>query len=429
MNEFDSEVMAGILKREGYTLAKVAEEAELVLLNTCSVRQHAEDKVFSKLGELKRLKDKQPEMKIGVAGCLAERMKEELFVQIPHLDFILGPSHIKNLPEILKNIENGKKKIAITGKAQLPQAEKEVLRQNNLSAYLPITFGCNHFCSYCIVPYVRGGQRSKGMEVILKEAEELIKGGYKEIILLGQQVNAYGQDLGNQINLAFLLGRLDVIEGLERIRFITAHPSKIDNGLIEAMSECQRVCEHIHLPLQSGSDEVLGRMERGYTRDEYLEIIKKLRQTIPEISITTDIIVGFPGENSTDFEATLELISQIRFDGAFMFKYSPRPGTKAATLPNQIEEEVKRERLSRLIEVQNRITKEKNRELVGQKEEVLVTSSNPKIPTEMMGKTRTNKVVFLEGSQDLVGELLEVEIISSSTWHLKGKKRRVIRDL
>lgn len=423
MNEYDSEVMAGILQGEGYVLIELEEDADLVLLNTCSIRQHAEDKVLSKLGELTRLKENKPRMKIGLCGCMAERLKEELLAQSPCLDFILGPGNIKDLPGVLRRIENGGGKMVATGTERCPEAEGRALRQNDLSAYLPIVFGCNHFCSYCIVPHVRGRQKSREMDTILNEASGLAENNYKEITLLGQQVNAYGQGLDNGVNLALLLKKIDALKGLERVRFITAHPSKMDNGLIEAMAGLEKVCEHVHLPLQAGSDSVLRLMKRGYTRDEYMGIIEKLRKTIPEVSITTDIIVGFPGETEDDFDQTLSLIEQIRFDGAFMFKYSPRSGTRAATLSGQIEEEVKIDRLSRLIEIQNRITREKNNELVGRTEEVLVTSLNPRIPTEIMGRTRTNKVVFFEGGKDLIGKLITVEIIDSGTWHLKGRRK------
>lgn len=421
MNEYDSEVMAGILHREGYAITELEEAADLILLNTCSIRQHAEDKVFSKLGELSRLKEKRPEMKIGLAGCMAERLKGELFTQTPCLDLILGPGNISELPQILKKIDNGEGKILATGGERCSHAEGRALRQNKLSSYLPIIFGCQRFCSYCIVPYVRGRPRSRTMDTILNEARELAEAGYKEITLLGQQVNAYGQDLNDGKNLATLLEGIDGIAGLERIRFITAHPSKVDGGLIEAMARLGKVCEHIHLPLQSGSDKVLQQMRRGYTRDEYVGVIEKLRGVIPGIAITTDLIVGFPGEGEEDFEETLSLVEEIRFDGAFIFKYSPRSGTRAATFSGQLEERVKLGRLSKLIETQNRITREKNNELVGRTEEVLVASGNPRISTEMMGRTRTNKVVFFEGDEDLIGELLKVEITDSGTWHLKGR--------
>jgi tRNA-2-methylthio-N6-dimethylallyladenosine synthase len=419
MNRYDSDVMAGVLRGEGYVLEGSPEGADLVLVNTCSVRAHAESRALNTIRYLAGLKTKRPNMKIGVCGCMAERCGSSLFRE--GVDVVLGPSNLKKLPSILRLLDGGKTRIIETGGVRVPHEEGEPFPHSRISAFLPISFGCNSFCSYCIVPFVRGRQRSRRVDEVVEEARRLILNGTRELTILGQQVNAYGEDLNGEGDLSTLLRALDRIDGLFWMRFITAHPAKMKPELIDAMSSLGKVCEHIHLPLQSGSNRILKRMRRGYTLEEYMEIVEDLRRSIPHLAITTDIIVGFPGEDEEDFEETLRAIRLIGFDGAFTFRYSPRPGTKAASFVDDVHEEVKKERLSRLIDLQGMITEEKNRELVGNIEEVLVLERNPK-GEGLLGRTRTNKVVLLDGEGEMVGAFLKVKITKGGRWHLNGRR-------
>lgn len=418
MNQYDSEVIRGLLNREGYIFVDSPEEADLVLVNTCSVRTSAEKRALNTLRHLVGLKTKRGNLKIGVCGCMAERLNSHLFIE--GVDFILGPGNIKDLPSILRSLNEGKTRIIATKGIREPKDEGRPLGLG-LSSFLPISFGCNRFCSYCIVPFVRGRQRSRDMDEILDEARRLIRDGCKEITLLGQQVNAYGEDLGEGIDLPTLLRGLDSMDGRFWIRFITSHPAKMTNRLIEVMASSKRICEQIHLPLQSGSNRILKRMGRGYTMEEYMDVIKTLREAIPNISITTDIIVGFPGEEDSDFEETLNAIDGIGFDGAFVFRYSPRPGTRAFSFGDDVKEVVKLERLERVVDLQGRITEKRNRELVGKVEEVFVFEKNPR-GEGFLGRTRTNKVVVFDGSVDMVGEFIKVKIMDGGRWHLKGRR-------
>ncbi|RLE07167.1 tRNA (N6-isopentenyl adenosine(37)-C2)-methylthiotransferase MiaB [Candidatus Aerophobetes bacterium] len=421
MNEYDSEVMAGLLTKDHYQLTSKPEEADLIILNTCYVREKVKQKVYSKLGEIKKLKEKNPHLILGVCGCVAQRRPEEVLQQAPYVDFILGTFNFYRLPLVVRRVrESGERIVDVEERETIPEKLPK-LRKNRFSAYVPIMRGCDNFCTYCNVPYVRGRERSRLPEDILREVEELSCQGYKEVTLLGQNVNSYGKGLENRLDFADLLTRINCIEGIERIRFTTSHPKDITDKLIQRMRDLDKVCEHLHLPVQAGSNKVLKRMRRGYTKERYLELVDKIRKTIPQISLTTDIIVGFPGESEQDFQETLDLVRKVEFDGAFTFCYSRIKGTEAAEFEDQLPEEVKKERLRRLIQLQREILEKRNKSLVGQKFEVLVEGLSKKSSDELQGRTRTNKVVVFKGSPDLVGKLVQVKIVDSSQWALRGE--------
>jgi len=421
MNEYDSEVMAGLLKEEGYHLIDNPEGADVILINSCYVREKVKHKIYSKLGELRKLKEKNPHLILGLCGCLVQREPEEIIQQAPFLDFLLGPFSFYKLPEVINNIiENRKMVVDVEENSNgLPEGLPK-LRKRKFSAFVPVMRGCNNFCSYCNVPYVRGREKSRAPEDILREVEELSSRGYKEVTLLGQNVNSYGKDLKKRIDFAELLSLVNQIEGIKRIRFTTSHPKDLSSKLIRDMGDLDKVCEHLHLPVQSGSDKILEQMGRGYTRSMYIDLVNEVRRVVPEISLTTDIIVGFPGEEEEDFQDTLNLVKEVRFDGAFTFVYSPLKGTKAADLEHQIPEEVKKERLRRLIEVQQKITQENNEALVGKEFSVLVEGLSKKDERELQGRTRHNKIVIFKGERDLTGKFIRVNITEAGCWALRG---------
>jgi len=421
MNEYDSEVMAGLLKEEGYHLIDNPEGADIILLNSCYVREKVKHKVYSRLGELGKLKEKNPHLILGLCGCLVQREPEEIIQRMPFLDFLLGPFSFHKLPEVINNVRENHKMIVDVEKSNngLPEGLPK-LRKRKFSAFVPVMRGCNNFCSYCNVPYVRGREKSRAPEDILKEIDELSSHGYKEVTLLGQNVNSYGKDLKEKIDFADILSLINQIEGIKRIRFTTSHPKDLNSKLIRSMDSLDKVCEHLHLPLQSGSDKILQQMRRGYTRSMYRDLVNEVRRVVPEISLTTDIIVGFPGEEERDFQDTLDLVKEVRFDGAFTFLYSRLKGTKAARLEHQIPEEVKKERLRRLIKIQQKITRENNKALVGKELIVLVEGLSKKDERELQGRTRRNKIVVFKGERNLTGKFIRVNITEAGCWALRG---------
>lgn len=354
MNVYDSETIAGLLLNRGYKITEDMRGADVILLNTCSIRKKAEDKVYSQLGVLRRLKEKRPGLILGVGGCMAQREGEKIFRRSPSVDLIFGTHQIFNLPELLDRIVKEGEKVIALGEEGMREEGRMAYRTDETKAYVAIVRGCDNHCTYCVVPFARGRQRSRAPEGIIKEIANLVKEGGKEITLLGQDVTAYGKDLGG-IDFANLLERINEIEGIEKIRFITSHPKNMNDRLIETLPRLRKVCEDLHLPVQSGSNRILKAMNRGYTREEYLGIIEKLRSLIPKISITTDIIVGFPGEREEDFADTPNLMKEVKFAGAYMFKYSPRPNTPAEGMSEQIPEEIKFKRLHRVIDLQREI--------------------------------------------------------------------------
>jgi len=422
MNEYDSEMLAGLLQKEGYYLIYDQKKADLILLNTCYVREKVKHKVFSELGQLKKLKSSNPSLILGVGGCLVQRNPSLILRRAPYVDIIWGTHNLHNIAHLVKLVEkNHRRVIEVKEDGDVPEGIP-VKRNRKFSAYIPIIRGCNNFCSYCNVPYVRGREKSRASQFILKEIKDLAKQGFIEVTLLGQNVNSYGKDLSEKIDFADLLSQIQLIDGISRIRFTTSHPKDLSDKLIQKMSELDKVCEHLHLPLQAGSNRILKKMGRGYTKEMYENLVLRVREAVPDVSITTDIIVGFPGEDEDDFEDTLDMVRRIEFDGAFTFAYSPLPGTKAYEFSNQVPDEVKSRRLRQLIDVQMRITEQKNQSLVGKEFEVLVEGISVKNPEELRGRTRQNKIVVFKGEKDLIGKLINVKVITAGCWALRGER-------
>ena len=422
-NVSDGERMAGQLKAIGYERTEDMEQADLILINTCCVRETAEDKVYGKIGEIKALKRKKPELIFGIAGCMAQKEGEALIKRAPHIDFVLGTSKVHSLSQTVRRIEAERQHVVDVNltETELPdESEAPVLRDGKLSAWVPIMYGCNNFCTYCIVPYVRGRERSRLPEDIVKEVEQAARAGYKEVTLLGQNVNSYGKD-HKQADFAELLAMVDKVEGIERVRFMTSHPKDLSDRVIEAMAQGRHLCEHIHLPVQHGSSKILKAMNRVYTAEAYKDLVKRIRAALPEVSLTTDLIVGFPGETDEDFEELLNFLKEIRYDAAYTFIYSKRSGTPAAEMEDQVPEDVKKARLQRLMEVQNEISLDINQALLGKTLEVMVEGPSKNDESVWMGHTRSNKIVLFPHGQEKEGDFVQVKITSPQTWVLKGE--------
>ncbi|BCV25033.1 tRNA (N6-isopentenyl adenosine(37)-C2)-methylthiotransferase MiaB [Gelria sp. Kuro-4] len=419
MSFHDAEVLAGLLKQAGYTEAAAPAEADVIVFQTCCVRETAERKLYGQVNELRGLKREKPGLIVGLAGCLAQKDREKALQRCPHLDFVLGTQRLGDLPQILAALRDGCQGIVDVDEGAnlegLPIARAEGVR-----AYVNISYGCNNFCTYCIVPYVRGPEKSRPPAAVLAEVEEAAQAGYREVMLLGQNVNTYGRDLEEPTDFAALLRRVDKVPQLARIRYMTSHPRDFTEEMIRAVRETEKVCEHFHLPLQAGSNRILAAMNRGYTRERYLKLVAKVRSLVPGASITTDLIVGFPGETEEDFQATLDMVERVRFDAAYTFIFSPREGTRAATLPGQVTAAVKKERLARLNALQNRISRELNEALVGRVVEILVEGPSKNNPDRLAGRTRTNKLVHFTGPASLRGEQVKVRIKRAFTWTLDG---------
>ena len=424
MNQYDSERIARLMEREGYATTERAEEADLILLNTCSVRDRAEQKVYSALGRWRELKEKNPNVIIGVGGCVAQQEGENLLRRVPHLDLVFGTHNIHKLGRMVREAESpGNRPVEIAfyrepSYMEDPEAKPKV---HGAKAYVTIMHGCNKVCSFCIVPYVRGRELSRPSASILREIEELAAQGVKEVMLLGQNVNSYGKTAG-ELSFPELLHRVNDVAGLERIRFTTSHPQDLSPGLIEAYASLDKLCEHLHLPVQSGSDGVLQRMRRGYTRKEYLDRIRRLRARRPEVALSTDMIVGFPGESEEEFEQSLEILQEVEYDDIYAFSYSPRPHTSANKMyADDVTEDVKKRRLERVLSVQRKISRSKNEERVGKTEEVLVEGPAKLGRNQMMGRTRTNRIVNFAGARELSGKLAGVRISAAGTNSLIGE--------
>ena len=423
MNEHDTERILRLLEGVQYTETKEADEADLILINTCSVREKPEHKVYSALGRYRWLKENRGSM-IGVAGCVAQQEGDKLLDRIPYLDIVIGTHAIPMIPEILQKIEVSGERVCETSfdhdgkylKALLPEKPLDKLK-----SYVTIMQGCDHFCSFCIVPYVRGRERSRPSKEILEEIRRLAEMGVKEVFLLGQNVNGYGKGLEGEMDFPGLLRRINEIKGIERIRFTTSHPADLSDALIHGFSELDKLCEHIHLPFQSGSDRILKAMHRGYTKASYLERIDRLKKVCPSIAITADVIVGFPGEEEEDFKETLDLMEKVQFDDLFSFKYSPRKGTRAVQFHNQVEEKVKQGRLSILQQLQREVTFRKNLVLEGRMEEVLVEGRSKQSDRDVTGRTRSNKIVNFPGDMNLAGKLVSVKILKAYPHSLRGE--------
>ena len=425
MNEHDSEIMAGMLEEMGYSETQKRAEADIILINTCSIRENADKRFFGSLGQLKRLHREKPEMIVGVCGCMMQQQHiiDAIRKKYSWVDLVFGTHNIHELPELITKILNDRQKVVSVWSEHrgifegLPSK-----RRYPFKAFVNITYGCNNFCTYCIVPYTRGRERSRLPEDILKEVRELAADGVKEVMLLGQNVNSYGLADGFEMDFADLIYAINEIEGIERIRFMTSHPKDLSDKLIGAYRDCEKLACHIHLPVQAGSNRVLKRMNRKYTRESYLELIRKLREaTDGQIAITTDIIVGFPGETEEDFEETLSLMAEVQYDSAFTFLYSPRPGTPAAEYDDQIPEEVKHERFNRMREVLDAGMADNNAVYEGRIEKVLVEGPSRKNKKTLTGRTESMKIVNFVGTPEMVGRIVKVKITEAKTYSLEGE--------
>ncbi len=421
MNVHDSERMAGLLEEKGYSFVTSQDSADLVVINTCSVRDKADQKFFSDLGRLKKVKALRPEMKIAVAGCIAEQQGREIQSRFPYVDVIIGPQNIARLPELLSKTRSC---VVATGKSRAYHLKKTPsARAGGCRAWVPVMYGCDNFCSYCIVPYTRGRELSRPVKDVVDEVRSLADQGYSEITLLGQNVNSYGKSLTGEVDFSDLLEQVHTVDAIKRIRFVTSHPKDLSERLMEAFKDLPKLCNHMHLPVQSGSDRVLERMNRGYSSSEYLDKIERLRRLVPDMAFTTDIIVGFPGEEEFDFEQTLKVIRSVEYDGIFAFKYSKRPHTRARLFNDQVPDDKKGRRLSTVLSIQDEISRRKNRDLVGTVQEILVEDTEPSCEgsgNHQMGRTSTNKIVHFESKNNLTGKLLPILITEGLQHSLKG---------
>ncbi len=423
MNEHDSEMMAGMLKAMGYEQTDNLEEADLILFNTCAVRENAEDKVFGEIGRLRPMKNSNPELILGLCGCMAQEKGVQKLVmeKFPWIDLVFGTHNIHRLPNLVMQARQSLDTVmevwdrAAETIEDIPKSRKE-----NVRAWVNIQYGCNKFCTYCIVPYTRGAERSRQPEDIIHEIEQLVAEGYQEVTLLGQNVNDYGVDLGT-VNFAELLRRVNAIPGIGRIRFMTSNPWNFTNELISVIAESEHVVEHIHLPLQSGNNEVLRRMNRTYTKEIYRDLASRIRKAIPNVSLTTDIIVGFPGETDEQFADTLSLVEEMQYDNAYTFIFSARENTPAAKFEDDTPYDNKKARLQNLNDLQYAISLSQNQKLVGEVVEVLVEGTSKNNELVMAGRTRTNKLVLFPGEKSLAGKYVMVKITDPQTWLLKGE--------
>ncbi|MFA5524853.1 MAG: tRNA (N6-isopentenyl adenosine(37)-C2)-methylthiotransferase MiaB [Tissierellales bacterium] len=423
MNEHDSEKMSGILESLEYINTDKKEDADLIIFNTCLVRENAELKVYGNLGELKALKREKPDLIIAICGCMMQKKEVRDLIKEKYrfVDIIFGTHNIHTLPELIANHNQHTKMIIDVWEDAGNIVEgMPAKRKYGFKAFVNIMYGCNNFCSYCIVPYTRGREKSRDPEDILKEIKDLALEGFKEVTLLGQNVNSYGKSLDSKMSFANLLYLINDIDGIERIRFMTSHPKDLSDELIFAIRDCGKACEHIHLPFQAGSNRILKLMNRKYTKEQYLDLVSKIKKEIPGIALTTDIIVGFPGETEEDFMDTIEVIKMSEFDSAFTFLYSIRKGTPAANMENQIPEDIKHKRLNRLLDALNPISHDRNLQLLNTIQEVLVEDTSKTDPTVLSGRTRTSKLVHFKGDIDLIGKLVRVKIDNTKTWTLEG---------
>ena len=422
MNEHDSENIAGMLESMGYILADDPFKAEVVVLNTCSVREHADKRFYGMLGQFKKRRDENKDTRIVcVCGCMPQqpRVQDEIKKSFSWVDVVFGTQTIGDFPRLLNDrISTGKKQFSITANNSIVPDEKESKRLHKHKALVNITYGCNNFCTYCIVPYTRGREKSRSLEDVVREVKKLVADGAIEVMLLGQNVNSFIDDKGN--TFPTLVRAINDIEGLERIRFMTSNPKDLSDELIDCYKTCEKLCKHIHLPVQSGSSSVLKRMNRRYDREKYIDIINKLKLACPDIAITTDIIVGFPGETEAEFEDTLSLVEYVKYDSAFTFIYSPREGTPAAGFSDQIPYDIKHERFERLNEVVNKYSLEKNERLSDKTVKVLIDGSSRKDDESYSGRTDGFKLVNVSSGRDITGQLVDVRITECKTFSIDG---------
>ena len=421
MNIADAERMEGQLQAAGYARTEETANADIILINTCCVRETAEDKVYGKIGEVKKIKEKNPKLIFGIAGCMAQKEGDNLMRRAPHIDFVLGTGKVQELTRIIAEIRAEHSPVVDVALSDSEIAEDlPVARGGRFSAWVPIMYGCNNYCTYCIVPYVRGRERSRAPEEVVVEVRRAVAEGYREVTLLGQNVNSYGKD-HKEADFADLLRMVDEVEGIRRVRFMTSHPKDISDKLIDTIKSGAHICEHIHLPVQYGSSRLLKAMNRGYTVEKYRERALRVREALPEASLTTDLIVGFPGETEEDFAQMLAFLREMRYDSAYTFLYSKRSGTPAATMANQVADDVKHARLNRLMEEQNAISRAINERLMGAELEIMVEGASKNDPRVWSGRTRTNKIVLFPHGAEREGDFVRVKINQPQTWLLKGE--------
>ena len=422
-NVSDSEIIMGMLQEMGYEKAVSKDDADVIIFNTCAVREGAELKVFGNLGALKHRKAKNPDLIIGVCGCMMQQKAnaDEIRKKYKHVDMVFGTHSLYYFPSLFMDVLNEKRVIDVKDTEGAIAEGYPVKRSDPPLAWVSVMYGCNNFCSYCIVPYVRGRERSRTKEAVINEVETLAKEGYKEITLLGQNVNSYGNDLYDDYSFADLLSDVCKTEGIERVRFMTSHPKDISDKLIETMAKEEKVCKQLHLPVQAGNSRVLESMNRKYTKEEYLEKIEKVKMAMPDITLTTDIIVGFPGETKEEFEDTLDVLRKVRYDTIFSFIYSKRPGTPASTWDDVLTEDEKKECFNRLLEVQDKISLEKNQALLGKTFKVLTEGESKTDSSTLTGRTEGGKIVNFKGDASCIGEFVNVKITDVRTWSLIGE--------
>ncbi|MSP40987.1 MAG: tRNA (N6-isopentenyl adenosine(37)-C2)-methylthiotransferase MiaB [Deltaproteobacteria bacterium] len=425
MNQYDSEKIAQVMGKCGYVRTDRIDAADLILLNTCSVRDKAEQKVYSALGSWKEFKNYRDGVIIGVGGCVAQQEGEKLLKRVPHLDLVFGTHNIHKLPELIEQVEASRTRPVETTFYRDPaymELDDGRTQVHGAKAFVTIMQGCNKVCSFCIVPHVRGREVSRSSAKIIAEVEDLVAQGVKEVMLLGQNVNSYGKLSAGELSFGELLQHVDAIDGIERIRFTTSHPQDLSPALVEAFATCAHLCEHLHLPVQSGSDTVLARMRRGYTRQEYLERIARLRERRLDVALSSDIIVGFPGETDDEFEATIELLELVEYDEIYAFVYSPRPQTVSAKIyDDDVPEEVKKARLKRVQDLQREICLTKNRGRIGDLDEILIDGPAKMKNGQMMGRTRTNRIVNVSAPESFAGRIVKVRITSATANSLVGE--------
>ncbi len=423
MNALDSDLILSRMQAQGYAPTESREEADVILFNTCSVREHAEERALSNAGMVQRLKKQRPDLVVGIVGCMAQNKQDRLFQKLPHVQLIVGPRHMGAIPRLVEEIRSsGQRRIAVEDFDDefIDGAEAVQSRSSRAQAYVKAMEGCDLSCTFCIVPTTRGSEVSRPPERIVEEVRRLAAEGTVEVTLLGQTVNSYGKGLKPYCDLGGLLRRVSDVEGIRRIRFITSHPSFVRPSLVEAMRDLPKVCKYLHIPVQSGSDRVLKAMRRGYTVDRYLEICDTLRSQVAGIELASDWIVGFPGETAEDFDKTVALMERVRFQNSFIFKYSPRPGTDAASLADDVPEEEKKRRNQVLLDTQERISVDLNRRRIGQKLEILVEGPSKRDPRRQTGRTDTHQIVNFEAGRDLAGQFAVVEITGASATALSG---------
>lgn len=419
MNFADTEIVLGVLKKQGYTVAQNPEDADIILLNTCSIRDNAEQRIYGRLGNLKNLKTKKPELVLGILGCMAERLRKDLIEEKKIVDVVVGPDEYRRLPEYIDVAFNGDKGIGVKLSRTETYDDIEPHREDGLSAWISVMRGCDKFCTFCVVPFTRGRERSRSLNSIVKEIEDLSARGFKEVTLLGQNVNSYRD---GENDFADLLAASAKVDPSMRIRFTTSHPQDLSDKLLYTIAEHQNICNYIHLPVQSGSNRILELMNRTYTIEHYLNLIEKAKKIIPGVSFSTDIIAGFPTETWEDHLATLEVMRQVRYDGAYMFKYSPREGTKAYKMGDDVPEEVKTKRLQEIIDLQQQISYEINQNLIGKEEIVLIEGFSRKSNEFLSGRTDTNKVTIIPAQSDIKpGDYVRVKINKATSATLFGE--------